>query len=289
MFEKVLDRLRGKQLPKLESGIASRSRGLEAFGLKFELDQVREAITTGRRRGGTVRVVEIGCGEGRLLLDLLSEYPDLELHGINHKPWPGMTGTESLRNTARIQGIFSPLQLAQLPLPEVHFYDAAELHFESQSVDLILSQVAIPYVRRKDRLLEEVWRVLKPGGLALLNIDVRVDDLPDYLRFPTPRFIVYQGQRFVPLASLLSEKQAEGYDLRLESQPSRKNDAREYINLIVRKSKLDPLALDLDPEPGSSFNLRILCPPHGPQQILWGYRSVFTRGTGPRPTEPGPG
>jgi len=48
-------------------------------------------------------------------------------------------------------------------------------------------------------LLEEVWRILKLDGKALLNIDARSGKIPDFLDFETLRFIIYKNKKIYPV------------------------------------------------------------------------------------------
>lgn len=41
-------------------------------------------------------------------------------------------------------------------------------HFKDNSLDVVFSQYTIAYIVDKARLLEDIWRVLKPDGVALI-------------------------------------------------------------------------------------------------------------------------
>lgn len=255
------------------------ARGVADFEQHFGAGILGDTLAEARSHVGPVRVVEIGCGFGHLLLDLCRAHPELELHGINRRPWPEMQGEESLRQFALDHGIFTSDELRARVLPTIHFRDACELPFDPNSVDLIVSQVAIHYVRRKDLLLREVWRVLRPGGQALLHIDTRREDAPDFLRSATPRFVIYRGDRVVPLSCVLDELGARGFDLRLDAVRRRdEGSAGERVHLLMRKSCAEALPLELAVDATSSFNLALLVRPRHRKQDrkhFYGYRSVF--------------
>ncbi len=262
--------------PKQEREIAtgSRGRGLAELEDKLGPGRVVDWIET-RRSGGPVRVLEIGCGEGRLLLDLRRRFPDIDLIGINKAPWPRMTGRSSFRDTALRYGIFTKDELARVRLPEVHFHDARELALPDASVDLVLSQTAIQYMARKDLVLQEIWRVLKRGGAALVNIDTRIDEMPDYLDHECPRWIVYDDEEAIPLSRVLAEVREAGYDIRVEED--RQQD-HVRVNVVATKNLDEPLNLALEYDQVSSFNLKHLGP-KGDEKgtVYWGRRSVFRR------------
>lgn len=138
-------------------GHFSRSRSLDDFNKKFSKDIVQKLIRKALFKGEQVRVLEIGCGEGRVLMGLRKLFPTIELHGINRKPWAAMKGSSSLKRTATYYDIFTSSELKEVSLPKIYFYDAQELKFPDNYFDLIISQVSIQYVARKDLLLEEVW------------------------------------------------------------------------------------------------------------------------------------
>ena len=258
---------------KKKAGTFSRRRGLEYFETLFPPGLV--ATTIERAESDPVRVVEVGCGEGKLLLDILKRFPTVEAHGINKRPWPAMTGPQSYRETARRYEVFDEADFENIRWPTVKFYDAEELRFEDATVDLVASQIAIPYVERKDRLLEEVWRVLRPGGRALLNVDSRGDGEPDFLSVRSPRFVVRRPTGNISLLTLLEERRASGFDVRVEETEPDPRGGRVRVNVRMEKNRMEPLALGLDLDGTSSFPLRILSPGESSSPTFWGFRSVF--------------
>jgi len=80
-----------------------RNRSLREMGAKIGLGFIETFIDQRCRVSPSVRVLEIGCGEGRVLMELRKRLPTVELHGINKIPWTAMRGRESLLKT----GIYS--------------------------------------------------------------------------------------------------------------------------------------------------------------------------------------
>src|SRR3990167_1710614 len=141
-------------------GHFSRTRDLAAFNKKFSPNILEKTIKSRLKINSNVKALEIGCGEGRVLMELAKLFPDIELHGINKKPWAVMRGTSSLKITGTHYKIFTTSEVKKIKLPTIHFANAKKLDFKDNYFDLIYSQVAIQYVDRKDQLIEEVWRVL---------------------------------------------------------------------------------------------------------------------------------
>jgi SAM-dependent methyltransferase len=252
----------------LRRGYFSRSRGLAHFGSLFPLACLHQGLA----RGGAepVRALEVGCGEGRALMELYRVHPAVEFHGTNKEPWPAMRGSASLRRTAEYHRIFPPRELRKLPLPAIHFCDAERLPFADATFDLVVSQMCFPYVVRKDRAIEEVWRVLRVGGRAFLHLDVRNAAPPDFLRSEAPRFILVErdGHPLAPVA-LFEEARRRGYDLSYRAAGLR-------VTLAVHRTRPEPLALNLRLDEMSSFDLGLLRR-GDPDPVFWGYRSLFMR------------
>lgn len=259
-------------------GSPYRSRGLDEFEALFGEGSLDRALSDlrGRRGGRPVRALEFGCGEGRLLLELLARHPDIEAHGVNRERWRAMRGDRSFARTARRFGLPAP----NGALPRAWFLDADRepLPFQDASIDLIVSQRAIHYVADKARLLEEFWRILSPGGLALLHVDSRHPEAPDFLQTETPRFVVRDGDGpgRLGLGDVVRGLDPEGKTLSLRTTaPDAKG--RRHVLLTMRKSARPLLALPLELERGSTINLFPLRRPGRPEHrsIFWGRRSVY--------------
>lgn len=252
-------------------GHFSRSRDLNTFNRKFYPLIIEQKIPENGN------VLEIGCGEGRVLLELLKKCPSAYFYGINKKPWPAMRGTVSLKKTAIFYEIFKKSEISSLNLPKIHFYNAKKLHFENSFFDVIYSQVAIQYVDRKDLLIEEVWRVLKPGGVAYLNIDTRSGEIPDFLDFEAPRFIIYKNTKVFSLKKFFGNLKKKGFDIQYTSVvEDERGILKSRINLIIKKNTNKKLQLGLKFNKLSSFELSLLNKGKDPNSILWGYRSVYS-------------
>ena len=96
-------------------------------------------------------ILDLGCGTGYSLKNLSSIYQGSEIIGLDLAP--GM------------------LQYASAKNPESLFLcnDAEILALKSNSIDLIFSSCTMQWSQDLDKLLKEVYRVLKPGGLFLFS------------------------------------------------------------------------------------------------------------------------
>lgn len=259
------------------AGWFSRSRSLAHYDAKFGAGRISEAIAQAIGGKGAASVLEIGCGEGRVLLELRKAFPSLSLYGMNREPWPAMQGSESLRETAVRYEIFDEREAAGLALPTIVFGNASALPFAPRMFDVVISQVTVPYVERKDWMLEEVWRTLKPGGRAFLHIDSTRKEESDLLCGDTPTLVVHRGSQRVPLSQVFDELKQGGFDLAYEARPfDEDGQTRRHFLLVMTKNRderLDLASLAFDEQ--GSFDLTRLHRKREDWDSLWGYRSVY--------------
>jgi SAM-dependent methyltransferase len=238
-------------------------RGLLELGRRLGEGVVEAAIRKRITEDARVRVLEIGCGEGRVLMELRSHFPTADIHGVNKESWPAMQGQQSLSKTAEYYGIPSPDAACESPLPKVHFCEASELPFESEYFDLIFSQACLHFVQRKDRALEEVLRVLRPGGEAHLHID----SPPTNCDRMTPRFRIEGPNGAISLLAHLRERCGSFASFTM----TRHGDGR-FTTLLCRKVRLG------QPNLGLRFDEALSRDAWGrstPGEPKYGYESVF--------------
>lgn len=213
-----------------------RNRHLAKLGRALSTTEPDILERTLAAKGPGAKVLELGFGEGRALLELAARFPEAKFYGVDRSRF-GPDGAGDLRWTAQQYGIDPPE-----PLPELFFYRfgvaperaqeigyGRRLHFETRSLDLIYSAVVIRFVHDKVSVLEEACRTLKVGGTALLQIDdtQALDD--------TSRLVIQTEDGVVPLVDHLAARIGDAYEVRL-IHPRR---------LSVEITKLAPVPLDL--------------------------------------------
>jgi len=141
---------------------------------------LRRFNTVVKDRGST-RILEIGCGEGQLLLALRASFPNAELTGIDFQFHP------QHRTQLEAAGIEVIACLAE---------DAA---LEANSFDIIIMNQLIEHLWDVDAVLEVCWRALKPGGV--LTIETPNSDGYDRRLFRSGSWGLYYFPRHLNLFS----------------------------------------------------------------------------------------
>lgn len=141
------------------------------------------------------RVLDVGCGSGRLDRLLRKRLPKAELIALD-------VALGMLREARRQRGYWRPIRhLAG---------DACALPLADASVDLLVSNLCLQWVEDLDRALVEFRRVLRPGGWLLLSSfgPDTLHELREAWRAADDREHVH---RFVPIQQLGDRMLALGW------------------------------------------------------------------------------
>ncbi|GEM_PF-1298735 len=150
-----------------------RSHSLEDLNKKihpYNLESViREIYEKNRLAGEKTRVMEIGPGNGRVLMELKKLFPDVEFYGINKEKTRTFYRRESFMMTALKFEIFTKAQVEAIDLPYLIFQDldfAEKIPYVENKFDVIFSQATIGHIKHKFELFDEINRILKPEGVS---------------------------------------------------------------------------------------------------------------------------
>ena len=194
-------------------------------GSKLLEDELRRLLA----RTGPVSVLEVGCGEGRALMELAWAFrnEDVHLHGHNTSCGDPLEESADLQRTASEYSIGAEPERTSMHLPELHFGNPERLDLPDDSIDLVYVPSIVRYLPRKALLLEEIARVLSPGGVAFVRISGAGWDHPHCRVLPEPqltgnpcRFVLLHGDELVPLDDLLSLTGDRGLDCELINLPA---------------------------------------------------------------------
>jgi len=239
--------------------------------------QIIETTLSARlTQGSAAKVLEVDFGRARALLELAWRFRNerVTFYGVDKKQEPPVEKREDLPSIARQYAIASEAELAGFACPEIFFYDATRLRFDDDSLDLIYSVKTMRFIEDKAAFLEEICRVLKPGGIAVLQIGEAGWSYPysliceDTLLTPfTNRFILKHNNELIPLPRYLRLFEADAFRFRFINRP------RCVIKITKLKSARVQLWLALNPE--LSRSMYELPYRHGSGETRGGFRSVY--------------
>jgi len=166
MIKKQLkDRIIGTKMPALLASIYDKAAKMvidsyyipTAEEVIAALSQIRtSSLETDRR------ILDLGTGPGYLLIEIAKRVNNLQTDGID----PLLKSIKIARKNAIRAGVGD----------RIHFEvgDANRLRFEENSYDMIVSTGAFHELKNPVKVLNECYRVLKPGGEVFIHDPARV-------------------------------------------------------------------------------------------------------------------
>jgi ubiquinone/menaquinone biosynthesis C-methylase UbiE len=103
------------------------------------------------------KVLDVGTGTGWLAIQFAEEIPGVEVIGLDLSD----VALELARENARESGVSSRVSF--------EIGDAEDMPFENDLFDLVISGNTLHLVKNPVRMLDEIQRVLKPGGVFLVS------------------------------------------------------------------------------------------------------------------------
>jgi ubiquinone/menaquinone biosynthesis C-methylase UbiE len=175
----------------------------------YELEKlIREIHDKNQMAGKKTRIMEIGSGNGRVVMELKKEFPEIEFYGINKEKTHTFYRRESFILTALKFQLFTKQEIEDVELPYIVFQDldfGGKIPYDKDKFDLIFSQNTIRHIKYKFELFNEVMRVLKPGGLSLHT------DLPT--------INIYSRGIVMDFKDAIAELRHRGMDIKLLEDP----------------------------------------------------------------------
>ncbi|MBI1983631.1 MAG: methyltransferase domain-containing protein [Acidobacteria bacterium] len=134
--------------------------GAELSSCKYRLTLARYAsMAEFIRRESVIRkkplkLLDVGCGEGRLIL--YGPFPEVKFTGIDVRP----TSLEMCRERG-----YAKVTQANL---------TGALFSEDETYDIVVCSHVLEHLQSPEKMVGEVWRVLKPGGLFVVGVPICV-------------------------------------------------------------------------------------------------------------------
>ena len=108
----------------------------------------------------TMSILDAGCGDGRNLIYFLSH--NFDVFAVDSNP-------RSIQNVRLLASRLAP----DLPSQNFVVADVAELPLPNEKFDLVISSAVLHFANDEqhfDGMLEEMWRVLKAGGMMFARL-----------------------------------------------------------------------------------------------------------------------
>lgn len=144
-------------------------RARDLHELTKRVGDITPLIDSLLKRKKHVRVLEIGCGFGTILIQLKKRYGNrVQLTGINKKERHG--NWSLMKKVAIHKKILTRKEADAMPAPTIIYCDVSKgLPFKKNTFDVIYSQVAFQYFDDKIKAIEEINRVLTTIGFARIH------------------------------------------------------------------------------------------------------------------------
>jgi len=148
LMGKIMKRFHPESIPWPGSVLYNALSSTVVFQRHYEM--AADDILNYCKRG---KLLDIGTGPGRLLLKLHSKSPQLQLVGIDSS---AAMVSKAKENTAGIESI------------EIKEGNANKIPYPDNNFDIVISTASIHHWKHPTEGLNEAYRVLKPGGFALV-------------------------------------------------------------------------------------------------------------------------
>lgn len=150
------------------------TRTLEDFEKKItplKLDVIiRGYLDKNRLLGEKTRVMQLNCGDGRVIMRLKKIFPEVEFYCLSQEKTMEFYRRESYIQTALKYDFFTKAELETLELPYVVFqkFDyGRQIPYDDNKFDVIFSHDTIKYIKYSFELFNDILRVLKVGGVSI--------------------------------------------------------------------------------------------------------------------------
>ena len=143
-----------------------RNRGIREYTER--IGNFIKHIETLLKKKEKIRILDIGCGYGKVLIELRKKYGNkVEIYGMNlEREW----NSNIIEKFALINRIFSKKELRN-NLPKIKIGDAGrKIPYPNNYFDIIISVASMQYIKNKAKAIEEINRVMSKCGIAIIEL-----------------------------------------------------------------------------------------------------------------------
>ncbi len=120
-------------------------------------------------RHAPARILDLGCGPGRSRAALQARFPEAQVFGADLSEAMLRADPAPSAGSARLRRWRALLARRVAPRPWAVCADAGRLPWPDESIDLVFSNLMLPWHPAPHEVITEVSRVLRPGGLVLFS------------------------------------------------------------------------------------------------------------------------
>jgi ubiquinone/menaquinone biosynthesis C-methylase UbiE len=126
--------------------------------------------TTNLSKGDFLKICDIGCGPGYLLIELVQNFKNAEIIGVDYADYILKVAKKNIKT------LLSPALRGNIKLINA---DVHKLPFPEEYFDIVVCKDSLHHFKDVKTALKEIVRVVKKGGIVYIQ-DLR-RDLPFYL------------------------------------------------------------------------------------------------------------
>lgn len=118
---------------------------------KYSLEPTRRYIMSVLDLNKSIRILDLGCGPGELMKEILKANPSVDMSGLDLSE--GMLNESKRKNPSA-----NHIQM-----------DVADLNTLDQEFNIIISSHSLPYWKNPKKVMEDLHSILKPNGRIIIG------------------------------------------------------------------------------------------------------------------------
>ncbi|MAG10871.1 hypothetical protein CMI44_00980 [Candidatus Pacearchaeota archaeon] len=206
----------------------TKTRGLKS--VKRKIGDIILVIDKFLEKKKRIKIMELGVGFGNAIMGLGKKYGKnkVQLIGMNKLKNHGIKTKKDFIKHALDFRIIKKSDLKNIAVPKIIIGDAGEkIPISSNSIDFIYSITTFFFISNKAKAIEEIYRILKPNGRAIIHFKHYVSHFPKEYR---NLFNIRREKNPVKVTSYLKRFKSSGLNLK-------KTKAKGTEVLLIEKKK----------------------------------------------------